>query len=62
MWPGLLTPARGWPAPFPLFSGVRVFHQDYENPRIYAVQRAYEQELRARLAGYVDFIWTKGRT
>ena len=37
-----------------------MFDRDYQNPRIYAVNVAYEQELREHLAGYVDFIWTKG--
>src|SRR5688572_23208566 len=60
VWPGVLTPAPLAAGTFPLFSGVRVFDRDYQNPRIYAVNVAYEQELREHLAGYVDFIWTKG--
>lgn len=60
VWPGVLTPAPLPPGVFPLFSGVRVFDKDYKNPRIYAVNVAFEQELREHLAGYVDFIWTKG--
>lgn len=60
VWPGVLTPAPLPPGTFPLFSGVRVFDRDYENPRIYALNVAFEQELREHLAGYVDFIWTKG--
>jgi hypothetical protein len=60
VWPGVLTPAPLPAGTFPLFSGVRVFDRDYQNPRIYAVNVAYEQELREHLAGYVDFIWTKG--
>ena len=35
-WPGVLTPAPVAPGEFPLFSGVRVFHRDYKNPRIYS--------------------------
>ena len=44
-----------------LFSGMRVFDKDYENPRIYAYNVAYEQELAPDLAGYVDFTWNEGR-
>ncbi len=61
VWPGVLTPAPLPAGTFPLFSGVRVFDKDYENPRIYALNAAYERELREHLAGYVDFIWSKGR-
>jgi hypothetical protein len=60
VWPGVLTPAPLPAGVFPLFSGVRVFDRDYQNPRIYALNAAFEQELREHLAGYVDFIWTKG--
>lgn len=60
VWPGVLTPASLPAGTFPLFSGVRVFDRDYQNPRIYALNVAFEQELREHLAGYVDFIWTKG--
>jgi outer membrane receptor for ferrienterochelin and colicin len=60
-WPGLLTPAPVAPGQFPLFSGVRVFHKDYKNPRVYAYNVAYEQELAPDLAGYVDFTWAEGR-
>ena len=60
VWPGVLTPAPLPAGTFPPFTGVRVFDRDYQNPRIYAVNVAFEQELREHLAGYVDFIWTKG--
>ena len=46
---------------FPLFSGVRVFHKDYKNPRVYAYNAAYEQQLAPDWAGYVDFTWAEGR-
>lgn len=61
VWPGLLPVAAVPPGEFPLFSGVRVFHRDYKNPRIYAYNAAYEQELIPDLAAYVDFTWTEGR-
>ena len=48
------------PGQFPLFSGVRVFHKDYKNPRVYAYNIAYEQELMPDFAGYVDFTWNAG--
>jgi len=60
-WPGLLTPASVPAGQFPLFSGVRVFHKDYKNPRIYSFNVAYEQELAPAWAGYVDFTWAEGR-
>jgi hypothetical protein len=60
-WPGVLTPAPVPPGEFPLFSGVRVFHRDYKNPRIYSFNAAYEQEIAPDWAGYVDFTWTEGR-
>ena len=60
-WPGLLTVPAVPPGQFPLFSGVRVFHKDYENPRIYAYNVAYEHELMPDFAGYVDFTWNEGR-
>ena len=59
-WPGLITPTPLPEGQFPLFSGVRVFSRDYANPRIYAVNFGYEQELRPNLSAYADFIWTKG--
>ena len=60
-WPGLLTPAAVPPGEFPLFSGIRVFHKDYKNPRVYSFNVAYEQELVTDVAGYVDFTWAEGR-
>jgi hypothetical protein len=59
-WPGVVTPSPLPAGTFPLFSGVRVFHRDYQNPRIYAVNVAWEQEVYEDLAAYVDFIWSKG--
>ncbi len=60
VWPGVVTPQAVAPGDFPLFSGVRVFDRDYENPRIYSANLSYEQELIPDVAAYVDFIWTKG--
>ena len=60
VWPGVVAPAPVAEGQFPLFSGVRVFHRDYQNPRVYSFNVSYEQELAPDWAGYVDFIWTKG--
>jgi hypothetical protein len=60
-WPGVLVPAAVPPGEFPLFSGVRVFHEDYKNPRIYSFNAAYEQELAPDWAAYVDVTWAEGR-
>lgn len=59
-WPGVVTPAPVAAGAFPDFSGVRVFHRDYKNPRTYAANVSYEQEFLPDWAAYVDFIWTKG--
>ncbi len=60
VWPGLLDVPAVPPGQFPLFSGVRVFHKDYENPRVYAYNIAYEHELMPDFAGYVDVTWNQG--
>jgi hypothetical protein len=60
-WPGVLTPSPVAEGEFPLFSGVRVFHRDYKNPRVYSFNAAYEQEIAPDWSGYVDFTWTEGR-
>ena len=59
-WPGVLTPAPVAPGQFPLFSGVRVFHRDYKNPRIYTYNVGYEQEFAPDWSGYADFTWAEG--
>ena len=48
------------PGEFPLFSGVRVFHRDYKNPRIYTYNVGYEQEFAPDWSGYADFTWAEG--
>jgi hypothetical protein len=64
-WPGpaspSFTPCLAPPAlPFPCFTGVRVFHKDYHNPRIYATNVGYEQEIFPDWSIYTDFTWSKG--
>jgi len=58
-WPNILPPSRVAPGTFPFFTGVRVFAKDYENPRIYSWNAAYEQELAPDWSAYVDFTWSK---
>ncbi len=60
-WPGLLPITPVPPGQFPLFSGIRVFDKDYKNPRVFAYNVAYEQQLAPDWAGYVDFTWAEGR-
>jgi hypothetical protein len=52
--------ANGISNPFPCFSGVRVFSRDYENPRIYSTNIAFERQIINDLALYVDFTHAKG--
>jgi len=67
IWPGVVAPPstvtpcvdRGISNPFPCFSGVRVFSRDYENPRIYSTNVAFEQQIVNNLAFYVDFTHSK---
>jgi hypothetical protein len=60
-WPGLLTPAALPEGQFPLFSGVRVFHRDYENPRTYTFNVGYEQELVTDVSAYADYTYARAR-
>ena len=54
-WPGVLPVQAVPPGQFPLFSGIRVFDREYKNPRIYAYNVAYEQQLQAGLGGLRRF-------
>lgn len=60
VWPNVVTPAPLPPGTFPLFTGVRVFHKDYHNPRIYTTNVGYEQEIYPDWSFYTDFTWSKG--
>lgn len=60
-WPGVLDVTPVPPGQFPPGTGVRVFHRDYENPRVYSYNAAYEQQLIPDLAAYIDFTWAEGR-
>jgi hypothetical protein len=61
-WPNLVTPTASTCGtnPFPCFSGVRVFHRDYRNPRVYSTNFAFEQEVAPDWSIYTDFTWSKG--
>jgi hypothetical protein len=60
-WPGVLTPTALPEGQFPLFTGVRVFHRDYENPRTYTFNVGYEQEVITDVSGYADYTYARGR-
>jgi outer membrane receptor for ferrienterochelin and colicin len=60
VWPHLLAPSAVPPGTFPLFTGVRVFDRDYQNPRITTVNVGFERELAPSLAAYADFTYAKG--
>jgi len=59
VWPGIV-PVQPLPAgQFPIFTGVRVFDEDYKNPRVTTWNIAFEQELAPDWSAYVDFTWAK---
>ena len=45
---------------FPLFTGIRVFDRNYQNPRIYSFNAGFEREVAPNVAAYVDFTYAKG--
>ncbi|HJZ65631.1 MAG TPA: TonB-dependent receptor [Candidatus Acidoferrum sp.] len=57
-FPGIV-PVTAQPLPL-VGAGVTVFSKDYTNPRIYATNVGYEQQLFGDFAGYVDFSMSKG--
>ena len=60
VWPNLLAPSAVPAGTFPLFTGVRVFDRDYQNPRIFSVNVGLEREVRPDWAVYTDFTYAKG--
>jgi hypothetical protein len=60
-WPGVVTPTPVPDGQFPLFSGVRVFHRDYENPRTTTFNVGYEQEVVSDVSAYADYTYARGR-
>jgi hypothetical protein len=59
-WPNVITPTAVPEGQFPLFTGVRVFHRDYANPRTTSFNAGYEQEIVPDVAGYVDYMYARG--
>ncbi|HSR49844.1 MAG TPA: TonB-dependent receptor [Acidobacteriota bacterium] len=59
-WPNTVGFEPLPPGEFPLFSGVRIFAEDYRNPRIYTVNTSFEQQFAQDWVAYVDFTWSKG--
>jgi hypothetical protein len=55
-WP--VTPVP--PGQFPPGAGVTVFDRNYHNPRIYAFNVGYEQQILQDFAAFVDFTDSKG--
>jgi hypothetical protein len=60
-WPNVIIPAPLPAGEFPLFTGVRVFHRDYENPRTSSYNAGYEQAFAVDYAAYVDYTYARGR-
>src|SRR5262245_31660029 len=61
VWPNVVPTVPVVGGEFPLFTGVRVFDKDYQNPRIFQANAAYERELARDWAGYIDFTYAQGR-
>ena len=59
-YPGLAPVTPVTPGTFPAFSGVRMFDKNYKNPRIYAYNAQFEQEVARNTSVYADFSWSKG--
>jgi hypothetical protein len=59
VWPNLLAPSAVPPGTFPLFTGVRVFDRDYQNPRIASFNVGFERELLPDWAAYADFTYAR---
>ena len=60
IYPGVIIPPPLPAGQFSDFTGVAVFARDYENPRIYTTNVAFEQEIAPDWALYFDFTHAKG--
>ena len=60
VWPGVITPPALPPGTFPFQPGVTVFDRNYNNPRIYAANFGFSQQLAPNWAGYIELTWAKG--
>ena len=57
-WPNIIPVTAGGGIPFG--ASVRVFSKDYENPRIYTTNIAFEQEIARDTSLFFDFTNSKG--
>src|SRR6267143_418256 len=57
-WPNIVPVTPGGGIPFG--ASVRVFSKDYQNPRIYTANVAFEQEIARDFSVYFDFTHSKG--
>jgi hypothetical protein len=60
VWPNIIPFTPPANAGFPFQPGVTVFDRNYHNPRIYAADFAYEQQLATDWTGYLDLNYSKG--
>ncbi|HVS73896.1 MAG TPA: carboxypeptidase regulatory-like domain-containing protein [Candidatus Acidoferrales bacterium] len=60
VWPNPITPAALPPGTFPFQPGITVFDRNYNNPRIYAANFGFTQQLAPDWAGYIDVTWAQG--
>ena len=59
-YPGISPVPPLAPGTFPFQAGVTVFDKSYANPRIYATNVGYEQQIIGDYAVYADFSMSKG--
>ncbi len=59
-YPGILPPAPVAPGQFPFQPGVTVFDKNYHNPRIYAYNAGYDQQILQDYVAFIDFSLSKG--
>jgi len=60
VWPGVVPTTPVPAGQFPLFTGVRVFDKDYQNPRITTVNAGYEREIAPDWSAYLDLTYAHG--
>jgi len=60
VWPNIIPFTPPTNAGFPFQPGVTVFDRNYHNPRIYAADFAFEQQLATNWTGYLDLNYSKG--
>ncbi|HEV2961307.1 MAG TPA: carboxypeptidase regulatory-like domain-containing protein [Candidatus Angelobacter sp.] len=58
-WPNAIVPPAVPAGSFPFQPGVVVFDKNYKNPRIYAANFGFAQELAPGWAAYLDLTWSK---